>query len=297
MSLLTNKLAQYQDRIDGLLRSNIDVLDDHAPTLKQAMAYSVLNGGKRMRPFLVYAVGDMLNVSLDDLDFPAIALECVHAYSLIHDDLPAMDDDNLRRGQPTCHIAFDEATAILAGDALQTLAFDVLVNARFSHIDASQHMQLIKILSSASGYQGMCGGQAMDLAATNTSISQSQLQQLHQLKTGALIQASVAMPAALAPEIDNASKQRLSEYSAALGLAFQVQDDILDVVGDSAVLGKPQGSDQENNKSTYPSLLGLAGAKDYLQQLRQQALHALHALPYNTGLLEDFTHFIVQRDH
>lgn len=297
MSLLNNKLAQYQERIDRLLRTNIDELGDHAPTLKQAMAYSVLNGGKRMRPFLVYAVGDMLNVSLDDLDFPAIALECVHAYSLIHDDLPAMDDDNLRRGQPTCHIAFDEATAILAGDALQTMAFDVLANAHFSQIEASHHIQLIKILSTASGYQGMCGGQAMDLAATSISIPQNQLQRLHQLKTGALIQASVAMPAALASEIDNSSKQRLSEYSAALGLAFQVQDDILDVVGDSAVLGKPQGSDQENNKSTYPSLLGLAGAKDYLQQLRQQALHALHALPYNTGLLEDFTHFIVQRDH
>lgn len=297
MSSLKDKQEQYQQRIDDLLKNKIDSLDTHAETLKQAMAYSVLNGGKRMRPFLVFAVGDMFNISLDDLDAAAMSLECVHAYSLIHDDLPAMDDDNLRRGQPTCHIAFDEATAILAGDALQTLAFDILAHGNFARDDANTQLNLIKILSSASGYQGMCGGQAMDLAATNVSITQDQLQQLHLLKTGALIQAAISMPAALATDISQSTIELLSEFGIALGLAFQVQDDILDVIGDSAVLGKPQGSDQQHNKSTYPSLLGLDGAKDYLQQLRQQALHALEALPYNTRLLEDFTHFIVQRDH
>lgn len=297
MSSLKDKQEQYQQRIDDLLKNKIDSLDTHAETLKQAMAYSVLNGGKRMRPFLVFAVGDMFNINLDDLDAAAMSLECVHAYSLIHDDLPAMDDDNLRRGQPTCHIAFDEATAILAGDALQTLAFDILAHASFARDDANTQLNLIKILSSASGYQGMCGGQAMDLAATNVSITQDQLQQLHLLKTGALIQAAISMPAALATDISQSTIELLSEFGIALGLAFQVQDDILDVIGDSAVLGKPQGSDQQHNKSTYPSLLGLDGAKDYLQQLRQQALHALEALPYNTRLLEDFTHFIVQRDH
>ena len=297
MSSLKDKQEQYQQRIDDLLKNKIDSLDTHAETLKQAMAYSVLNGGKRMRPFLVFAVGDMFNINLDDLDAAAMSLECVHAYSLIHDDLPAMDDDNLRRGQPTCHIAFDEATAILAGDALQTLAFDILAHGSFARDDANTQLNLIKILSSASGYQGMCGGQAMDLAATNVSITQGQLQQLHLLKTGALIQAAISMPAALPTDISQSTIELLSEFGIALGLAFQVQDDILDVIGDSAVLGKPQGSDQQHNKSTYPSLLGLDGAKDYLQQLRQQALHALEALPYNTRLLEDFTHFIVQRDH
>ncbi|GAA0857842.1 (2E,6E)-farnesyl diphosphate synthase [Aliiglaciecola litoralis] len=295
--MLTEKQQQYQARINQQISQRLDGLGDHAPRLKQAMQYSMLNGGKRMRPFLVYATGEMLGAELVDLDPVALAIECIHAYSLVHDDLPAMDDDDLRRGKPTCHIAFDEASAILAGDALQTLAFDIIANASFTQNGAELNLKLLKILSNASGYQGMCGGQAMDLAATGASISQTQLQHLHNLKTGALIKASVDMAACLSAKIDAQTNKLLDEFSSALGLAFQVQDDILDVVGDSQTLGKPQGSDQAHNKSTYPALLGLSGAKDYLHQLHQQALHALDALPYNTRLLKEFTQFIVQRNY
>lgn len=297
MNQLQQQQAKYQQHIDTLLQARFDALPEHASVLKQAMRYAMLNGGKRMRPFLIYATGDILGASETDLDYAALAVECMHAYSLIHDDLPAMDDDNLRRGQPTCHIAFDEATAILAGDALQTMAFEILASAELSHNDNKVQLELIRILSTASGYRGMCGGQAMDLAATNNIINQQQLQHLHKLKTGALIQASVSMAAQLSGELEPQTLVLLDKYSASLGLAFQVQDDILDVEGDSSVIGKPQGSDQAQNKSTYPSLLGLQGAKDYLQRLHQQALHALDALPYNTQLLKEFTQFIVQRNY
>lgn len=297
MNQLQQQQAKYQQHIDTLLQARFDALPEHASVLKQAMRYAMLNGGKRMRPFLIYATGDILGASETDLDYAALAVECMHAYSLIHDDLPAMDDDNLRRGQPTCHIAFDEATAILAGDALQTMAFEILASAELSHNDNKVQLELIRILSTASGYRGMCGGQAMDLAATNNIINQQQLQHLHKLKTGALIQASVSMAAQLSGKLEPQTLVLLDKYSASLGLAFQVQDDILDVEGDSSVIGKPQGSDQAQNKSTYPSLLGLQGAKDYLQRLHQQALHALDALPYNTQLLKEFTQFIVQRNY
>lgn len=297
MSVLPNQLKDYQRRVDSLLEKNINNAGGHAPRLKKAMQYALFNGGKRMRPFLVYATGEMLGATLDDLDCAAVAIECMHAYSLIHDDLPAMDDDDMRRGKPTCHIAFDEATAILAGDALQTMAFEILANAQFKIDTPKLPLQLIKLLASASGYRGMCGGQAMDLAATNSAISEQQLKHLHQLKTGALLKAAVQMAAEIAPDVSTESYQQLTTFSEALGLAFQVQDDILDVIGDSSTLGKPQGSDQAQNKSTYPSLLGLQGAKNYLSELHQQALHALDALPYNTRVLVAFNDFIVQRDH
>lgn len=286
-----------QERVNQLLKSYLNSLSNHAPSLLSAMEYALLTGGKRMRPFLVYATGEMLGASQQDLDYPALAIECIHAYSLVHDDLPAMDDDDLRRGHPTCHIAFDEATAILAGDALQTMAFDILANAQLSASTKPMQIELIKLLAKASGYEGMCGGQAMDLAATNSIISQTELQQLHLLKTGALLKTSILMAAKLAPNISSQSYIQLEKFATSIGLAFQVQDDILDVVSDSATLGKPQGSDAAHNKSTYPALLGLEGAQDYLQQLHQQALHALDALPYNTQLLASFTEYNVQRNH
>lgn len=294
---LKQQQSEIRQHINTQLETTISALTDHAPDLKAAMRYSLLNGGKRMRPFLVYAVGEMLGAELSDLNYPALAVECIHAYSLIHDDLPAMDDDDLRRGKPTCHIAFDEATAILAGDALQALAFDILAHANLTTQSAQKQVKLMQLLSSASGYSGMCGGQAMDLAATNHPVCRAKLQHLHELKTGALIKVAVMMAATLAPNITDTTWQKLLEYSQALGLAFQVQDDILDVVGDSEVLGKPQGSDQAQNKSTYPALLGLQGANDYLEDLHQQALHALDALPYNTVLLRLFTDYNVQRNH
>jgi farnesyl diphosphate synthase len=288
---------QSHQRIDALLQTQISALPEHATTLKQAMQYALLMGGKRMRPFLVYAVGDMLGVCQEDLDAPALALEAIHAYSLVHDDLPAMDDDNLRRGHPTCHIQFDEATAILAGDALQTLAFEILAHYPLTPDNEYKRISLIRILSTAAGYQGMCGGQAMDLAATNKRINQSELESLHNKKTGALIIAAVKMATELAPTVAADSKELLITYACAIGLAFQVQDDILDVIGESDVLGKPQGSDQQQNKSTYPAMLSIDGATRYWHELHQQALQALAALPYNTHILQSFTDFIIHRNH
>ncbi|WP_293748391.1 (2E,6E)-farnesyl diphosphate synthase [uncultured Paraglaciecola sp.] len=286
-----------RDRVNSTLSQTISALPEHAETLKQAMEYALLIGGKRMRPFLVYATGKMLSIQQKDLDGPAAAIEAIHAYSLIHDDLPAMDDDDLRRGHPTCHIQFDEATAILAGDALQTLAFEILCDYPLSSELAMKRIQLVKIASQAAGYNGMCGGQAMDLAATDQHISQQQLEDLHNKKTGALLSACVEMAMTLAPDITPQSRLHLMNFAKTIGLAFQVQDDILDVVGDSAVLGKPQGSDQAQNKSTYPAMLGLEPAQAYLDDLHKQALQALRALPYNTQMLVSFTDFVIHRTY
>ncbi|MFQ3189477.1 MAG: farnesyl diphosphate synthase [Paraglaciecola sp.] len=293
-----NTLQQIsRDRVNATLSRTIKALPEHSERLKQAMEYALLTGGKRMRPFLVYAIGRMLLVQEKDLDGPAAAIEAIHAYSLIHDDLPAMDDDDLRRGHPTCHIQFDEATAILAGDALQTLAFEILCDYPLSSELVHKRIELVKVISQAAGYNGMCGGQAMDLAATNRSISQQQLEDVHSKKTGALLSACVEMSIALAVDITPESRQNLMKFAKIIGLAFQVQDDILDVVSDSAVLGKPQGSDQTQNKSTYPSMLGLEQAQAYLINLHQQALQALRALPYNTNMLASFTDFVIHRTY
>jgi farnesyl diphosphate synthase len=286
-----------RDRVNLTLSQTIDALPGHSETLKQAMEYALLAGGKRIRPFLVYAIGDMLSVQKKDLDGPAAAIEIIHAYSLIHDDLPAMDDDDLRRGRPTCHIQFDEATAILAGDALQTLAFEILCDHPLSNALNTKRIELIKIVCHASGYNGMCGGQAMDLAATGQHISQQQLQELHAKKTGALLSACVEMSIALSTDVTPQNRQHLMDFAKTIGLAFQVQDDILDVIGDSEVLGKPQGSDQAHNKSTYPAMLGLEQARDYLDELHKQALQALRALPYNTKMLASFTDFVIHRTY
>jgi farnesyl diphosphate synthase len=296
MNLSTFQQAS-RDRVNATLSQTISGLPEHSARLKQAMEYALLMGGKRMRPFLVYATGKMLSIKEKDLDGPAAAIEAIHAYSLIHDDLPAMDDDDLRRGHPTCHIQFDEATAILAGDALQTLAFEILCDYPLSSELALKRIELVKIVSKAAGYKGMCGGQAMDLAATDQLISQQQLEDLHGKKTGALLSACVEMAIALTTEIAPENRQHLMNFAKTIGLAFQVQDDILDVVGDSAVLGKPQGSDQAQNKSTYPAMLGLEQSQAYLDDLHQQALQALRSLPYNTRMLVSFTDFVIHRTY
>jgi len=286
---------QYHQRINQLLQQQIEALPPHPSQLKSAMAYALLTGGKRIRPFLIYATGEMLNARQQDLDACAMALECMHAYSLLHDDLPAMDDDDLRRGHPTCHIAFDEATAILAGDALQCLAFEILTNHSMTSYGDSQRLALVRCLSAAAGYQGMCGGQAMDLAATDQKISLAELEQLHQLKTGALIRSALTMAVLVSPDASDADMQGLQSYAGAIGLAFQIQDDILDITSNTAILGKPQGSDQSANKSTYPALLGLQGAQQLLQQILQQGLQDLQSLPYNTEVLQSFADYIVSR--
>ena len=296
MTRLTNH-ANITDRINAFLLEKLNQLEVNDEKLLEAMRYGLLIGGKRMRPYLAYITGDMLAADKQDIDAVAAALECIHAYSLLHDDLPAMDDDDLRRGQPTCHKAFDEATAILAGDSLQTLAFDILANHEFSPEIKPKQIKLIQQLVNASGYQGMCGGQALDLAATDKAISLAQLQHLHSLKTGALLEASVLMAAECSNKTTESDKAALSQYAQLVGLAYQVQDDIIDITSTEEQLGKPAGSDLEANKSTYPALLGLQGAQEKAQQLYQQALQALSTLPYNSQSLAEFATFIVKRSH
>lgn len=292
-SSLNNTLETYQQRVNKVIGKHLDALPEHAPKLKQAMKYCSLLGGKRIRPFLVYSIGKMLGVDLAKLDSCAAAIECIHAYSLVHDDLPAMDDDELRRGKPTVHIAYDEATAILAGDALQSLAFEMLCHDK-SSLSATQQLEMLQVISKAAGYSGMCGGQAIDLDSTNQKISLDQLIQLHGLKTGALISCAVEL-ALIASNADEAHKASLRIFAKNIGLAFQVQDDILDITSTTEELGKPQGSDTQANKSTFPSLLGLEKAKQTAEQLINDALSELDDLPYNSQIIEDLAQYLVAR--
>lgn len=279
-------------RVDAALDANFPQGDD--PTqLRTAMRYSLFNGGKRVRPTLAYAAALAINprVDLTRIDAIACALECLHSYSLVHDDLPAMDDDDLRRGKPTCHIAFNEATAILAGDGLQTLAFDLLANSNF---DPAIQIQLIRQLAQSSGAEGMVLGQAIDLAAVDQQLSLEQLETMHRHKTGALIRASVSM-GAIAAGASNTQLQFLDDYAAAIGLAFQVQDDILDVIADTSTLGKQQGADIARNKPTYVSLLGLEAAQAKAETLHQQALIALASFGSSAEPLRQLAAYIVER--
>jgi farnesyl diphosphate synthase len=292
-----NQLAFYQNRINRYLADKLAKYEINDKNLLLAMQYGLLIGGKRMRPYLSYITGEALGLKLSDVDGIAAALECIHAFSLIHDDLPSMDDDDLRRGQPTCHKAFNEATAILAGDSLQTLAFDILVNHEFSAQLEPKRLTLIRQLVNASGYQGMCGGQALDISATDKIITLAELEKLHSLKTGALLKASVTMVTEISQDISSNEKDQLAIYAEHVGLAYQVRDDIIDIISSEEELGKPAGSDVSANKSTYPALLGLAGAQQKADNLYQQALQALATLPYNTDNLAEFATFIIKRVH
>jgi farnesyl diphosphate synthase len=301
MPLVTASLSTIQQdlqaRIDQKLNRFIDQQTQVANGLIGAMKYSVLGGGKRIRPMLLTIIGDMLGADKDDLDVASMSIECIHAYSLIHDDLPAMDNDALRRGKPTSHIEFGEATAILAGDALQTLAFEIILNHPLSEQNAVKRIAMAKVIAKASGLNGMCAGQSIDLITTGNEISLARLTQLHQLKTGALLSACVSLGAILATDICAEHIQLLHEYAGSIGLAFQVRDDILDVVSDSETLGKPQGSDTALNKNTFVSHLGLEGSQRYLQKLHDEALQAIASLPYNTQELKKFTDFLVSRKY
>ncbi|BDR35078.1 (2E,6E)-farnesyl diphosphate synthase [Photobacterium damselae] len=294
-SSLLQLLQHYQERNNQQLTHWLDAQPFADQTLLKAMKYGALLGGKRVRPFLTYVTGNMLGVNEENLDTPAAAIECIHAYSLIHDDLPAMDDDELRRGQPTCHIAFDEATAVLAGDALQTLAFEILAEGTLSIDGESQRIKMIKELAQASGAAGMCMGQALDLDGEGKHLGLTQLEQIHKHKTGALIRCAVRLGALAAGEKGLEILPQLNTYAEAIGLAFQVQDDILDVISDTETLGKPQGSDIALDKSTYPALLGLEGAQQKAQQLYQEAVQALEAIPYDTTQLEVFARYLIER--
>lgn len=288
---------QIKQQTDEHLLGLISQLPDHAGHLKAAMQHALLVGGKRMRPVLTHLVGNSLDIPRQDQLTISMAIECIHAYSLVHDDLPAMDDDALRRGQPTCHIEFDEATAILAGDALQTLAFSILADQPMSDYGASCRAQLVSVLARAAGYNGMCGGQAIDLQSTGETIDIATLTRLHRLKTGALLSACVQMITMVNASISDADRQQFIHFADIVGLAFQVQDDILDVEGEASQIGKPQGSDAAQGKNTFPALLGMEAAKQELARLHQDALQALATLPYNTDYLTAFTDLMVNRNH
>ena len=287
-------LKDIQARINQFLETQLNQVDTQPAPLADAMKYALLLGGKRIRPFLVYATGRMLGASMNQLDYVAAAIEAVHAYSLIHDDLPAMDNDSLRRGEPTCHIAFDEATAILAGDALQAFAFETLTNA--TALSAEQKVRLVHALSHAAGAQGMCLGQSLDLISEHKSVSLTELERIHNSKTAALLSAALIMGFICSPRYsDKQLEQQLARYGAAIGLAFQVQDDILDIEGESSVLGKTVGADLASDKSTYPKLLGLNGAKQKAQDLYQIALSELDRIPFNSVALRALAEFIIHR--
>ena len=291
--LLHQALHQRAARIEQVLARLLPAAEAAPSRLHQAMRYAALGAGKRVRPFLVYSVGSMLGADEAWLDAPAAAVELIHAYSLVHDDLPAMDDDDLRRGRPTCHRAFDEATAILTGDALQTLAFDVLSND--TQNDAETRLAMLSALAHASGSKGMAGGQALDLAAVGYDPDLAALEQMHRLKTGALIAVSVQLGALIAGA-DARTQHQLTQYARAIGLAFQVRDDILDVTADSHTLGKTQGKDAVDGKPTYVSLLGLEGAQALAGQLLDEAQSALHGLP-KSDLLGGLARYVVMREN
>ena len=297
MSDLKAFFKTHQTHIDQVLLRYLPDINSTPKILHESMHYSVLNGGKRFRPILVYAVGKTQNINTHLLDACASSIELIHSYSLIHDDLPAMDDDNLRRGKETCHIRYDEATAILAGDAIQAYAFDVLLNHLPDKIPSDTKIEVMKVLAQASGSSGMAGGQAIDLASANKTISLNTLENMHQKKTGALIKACVSMANLCCNITDKSLFEKLENYAHYLGLNFQITDDILDIESDTQMLGKPQGSDIKQNKSTFPSLLGMDKAKQYAQQTHQAALDELQGLPNSYNILRDISFYILNRNH
>ncbi|GAB3034883.1 MULTISPECIES: (2E,6E)-farnesyl diphosphate synthase [Oleiagrimonas] len=263
--------------------------------LQDAMRYAVLGGGKRLRPLLTYAAGQAVGDDGPALDAPACAVELIHAYSLVHDDLPAMDDDDLRRGQPTCHIAYGEAMAILAGDALQALAFELLARDTREIVSDAKRVEMLRVLGSACGAQGMAGGQAVDLTATGKRLDLAALERMHALKTGALIRASVRL-GALAGGCDDAETlQALDRYAHAVGLAFQVRDDLLDVEADTEALGKTAGKDAAQEKSTFPALLGMQASRERLRELTAQAEEAIAFLGEPAALLATLARYAAER--
>ncbi|WP_202845284.1 farnesyl diphosphate synthase [Luteimonas saliphila] len=304
---IATQLDQWRLRADAALAAALDSVDDTEPRLLAAMRHAVLLGGKRMRPLLVHAAGHACDAREEALDAPAAAVELVHAYSLVHDDLPAMDDDALRRGRPTVHVAFDEATAILAGDALQTLAFSILAEAA---LPDPLRVAMLAELASASGARGMCGGQALDIASSGTrSLLASNadpdagadpapglalLERLHAMKTGALLRAAVRL-GAIAAGADPATRRALDDFADALGLAFQIRDDLLDVEADSATLGKTAGKDAAQDKITFPALIGVDASRERLRQLAARMTDALATLPGDTAPLAELGRRTIER--
>lgn len=329
ISTLKTLMQQYQQRVDRALKKALSTnclsMTNPANTMPDeliaAMRYSTFNGGKRIRPILVYLTAETLNIQSSALDKPACAVEFIHCYSLVHDDMPAMDNDDLRRGKPTCHKQFSEATALLAGDALQTLAFESLSNAAAwnsttplsdtvaigsentariknnGDFNAAQRIEMITTLAHASGIHGMAGGQALDLAATGKKLGLKELRNMHEHKTGALIRASVRLGALAQPDIDQHTLHALDQYARNIGLSFQIKDDILDIESDTQTLGKQQGADIDRHKVTYPALLGLDGARKMARQCHQNALHSLSQFDSKADPLRWLSEYIITRDH
>jgi geranylgeranyl pyrophosphate synthase len=289
------RVASCQARIEGVLDRALALPDPGTERLREAMRYSVLGAGKRLRPTLVYLTGESLGAPLESLDAPAAAVELIHVYSLVHDDLPAMDDDDLRRGRPTCHKAYDEGTAVLVGDALQALAFSVLANEPLPDSSAQVRLQMIRVLARAIGTGGMAGGQAIDLAAVGQVLSVAGIEDMHRRKTGALIECSVLLGALAAGVAAGPQLASLERFGAEIGLAFQIQDDILDVEGDATLLGKSTGADAAHAKPTYPSTTGLAAAKRRADELRDAAIASLAPLGERAAVLAQLAHFVVNR--
>lgn len=295
MTSLTDRMESYRTRIEQVLDRCLALPDAGTPRLREAMRYSTLGGGKRLRPALVYLTGESLGAALTDLDAAAAAVELIHVYSLVHDDLPAMDDDDLRRGRPTCHRAYDEATAILVGDALQALAFAVLADVSLGNLTPAIRLSMIRTLAQAAGTAGMAGGQAVDLAAVGQTLSVDAVENMHRRKTGALIQGSVLL-GAIGAGIDSGNDfHALQLFGDEIGLAFQIQDDILDVEGDAAVLGKTTGADAALSKPTYPSTVGLPAARDRARGLCDRAIAALGPLGPRSAPLVELAQFVVSR--
>lgn len=294
---LAGHRQHYVERVEKALDTVLPEAGTHPARLHEAMRYAVFNGGKRIRPTLAYATGEALGVSMDRLDHAAAAVELIHCYSLVHDDLPAMDDDDVRRGKPTCHRAYDEATAILVGDALQSLAFRTLASHVPDTVPTEARLEMVALLSLAAGSRGMAGGQMIDLEAVGRAMDVAQLEDMHIHKTGALIRASVLLAALCDPSLDADIRRRLDHFAKCLGLAFQIQDDVLDVDGDQAVTGKASGADARLNKPTYPTLLGVAEARRFARQLVDDALESIAPLGENAHWLQAIAGYVIDRDH
>ena len=292
-ALFGDWMKQVQAHVEEALDGFLPQANALPAKLHEAMRYTVLGGGKRVRPLLVFAAGDLFDADAGTLARAASAVEMIHAYSLVHDDMPCMDDDALRRGKPTVHIAYDEATALLVGDALQSQAFLVLAEA--AGVPPARQVAMLRLLAHASGPAGMCGGQAIDLDSVGLALSLAQLEQMHQLKTGALLRASVVLGALAGGDISPAQLAALDAYAAAIGLAFQVVDDVLDATADSATLGKTAGKDAAANKPTYVSILGLEQSRVLAEKLRNDAHKALAPFGEKAGRLRELADLIVQR--
>ncbi len=288
-------LPQLRERAERALETALPAAGAHPARLHEAMRYAVLGGGKRMRPVLVYATGSALGEDGEALDAPAAAVEMVHAYSLVHDDLPAMDDDDWRRGRETCHRAYDEPTAILVGDALQSLAFETLSSDAAPAAPAPARAEMARTLARAIGSRGMAGGQALDLAAVGRRIDAAELEDMHIHKTGALIRASVQLGALACGTASEAAFSALDRYAKCVGLAFQIQDDVLDVAGDSEALGKAQGADAAREKPTYPSIVGLEASRDLAERLAGEAIDALSGLGPGADTLRGLAAYCIER--